>query len=91
MSSMNIAIKDEAYEFLKSLRGRDKSFSDVILEIRDEKSKKGNAQELLKFAGVLNDVDWNAREKRMKEFRKSFSKKMMTTAKLMEKARNDRH
>ena len=47
---MNISIKKEAYDFLKARKGKDESFSDVILSMREE---KGSIRSLLKFAGVL--------------------------------------
>jgi len=77
MASMNIAIKEEAYNFLKSLKGNDRSFSDVILELRDKRSI-GTTKDLLRFAGVLKDadIDWEAKEKRMGEFRDSINKRL---------------
>ena len=34
------------------------------------KEKKGN--DILRFFGILKDVDWEAREKNMKKFRENF-------------------
>lgn len=34
MGSVNISLKKDAYEFLKSLKSDDKSFSEVILEFK---------------------------------------------------------
>ena len=65
MTSMNISIKKEAYEFLKERKG-DRSFSDAILDF-----KKDN--DLTRFFGCLKDVDWDAREKEMKRFREEFN------------------
>ena len=87
MTSINISIKKEAYDFLKNFKTKDKSFSDVILGFKENGYKKGSAKSLLRVAGVLNDVDWNEREKRMKEFRASFNKRMKETAKYMEESR----
>ena len=73
MGSVNISIKAEAYNFLKSLKTNDTSFSDVILEFRNKKKK----QDIMRFFGVLKDKkDWNSTEKRMKSFRDSFNKRM---------------
>jgi len=79
MGSINISVREEAYEFLRSLKTRDKSFSDVILEFKDEgEVKRGSKEALLKFYGVLKDenIDWKAKEKRMRELRDSFNKRL---------------
>ncbi len=70
MTSKNIAIKEEAYDFLASMKGRDRSFSDVILGFK--KKKAG----VMQFFGVLKDLDWAEKEKRMREFRKSFEERL---------------
>ena len=36
MSSKTISIKESAYNRLKALKGRDKSFSDVILDLTED-------------------------------------------------------
>jgi predicted CopG family antitoxin len=40
MGSRTISLKDEAYTRLKALKGKDKSFSDVILELTSERGDK---------------------------------------------------
>jgi len=70
MVSINISIKREAYNFLKSLKTKDKSFSDIILELKENKGEKRSAKSLLRFAGALKDIDWEERGRRMKDFRK---------------------
>ena len=87
MVNINISIKKEAYDFLKSFKTKEKSFSDVILDFKENNYEKGSAKSLLRFAGVLKDIDWEEREKRMKEFRASFNKRIKETADYMEKAR----
>ena len=89
MTSINISIKKEAYEFLKRFKTEDKSFSDVILDFKEGKYEKGSAKSLLRFAGALKDkgIDWEEKERRMNEFRKSFNKRMKETAEYMEKSR----
>ncbi len=69
MVSVNITIKKEAYDFLKLRKARNKSFSDVILEMKQRKTP-------LDFFGVLKEQDWETAEKRMKTFRKSFAKRL---------------
>jgi len=70
MTSINISIKKEAYEFLKDLKTKDKSFSEVILGFR------GKRENIMKFFGVLEGLDWNEKEKNMKNLRGSFNKKL---------------
>ena len=57
MGSTNIAIKDEAYLFLKSMRGKNDSFSDVILRFKE---KKGSKEAIMKYFGALKNegIDW---------------------------------
>ena len=70
MTSINIAIKEEAYEFLKNLKSDNKSFSDVILSFKKEQ------KDLMRFFGVLKQADWENKEKNMKSLRESFAKKL---------------
>ena len=90
MTNMNISLRKEAYEFLKYLKGRDKSFSDVVLEFKEK--KKGTTKDLMKYFGVMNNmnIDWEAKERRMKEFRDSFNKRIEETRKYMEKDRREK-
>ena len=36
MVNINISVKEEAYDFLKKLKSKDKSFSDVILSFKKD-------------------------------------------------------
>ena len=89
MASINISITEEAYRFLKMLKGENKSFSEVILDLKNNGNiiRKGSKEHVLKFWGVLKDVDWNEREKRIKSFKESFNKRMKETQKYMEESR----
>lgn len=69
MTSINISLKKEAYEFLKKLKTQDKSFSDVILTF-----KKSN--NIMDFFGVLKNIDWGKKEKNMEQLRSSFNKRL---------------
>jgi len=69
MTSINISLKKEAYEFLKSRKSKEKSFSDVILEFKIDKNP-------LEFFGVLKEKDWKETEENMKSFRMDFNKRM---------------
>ena len=71
MVNVNISIKEEAYRFLKSLKSTDKSFSEVILEFKRENKNR----DIMRFFGVLKNIDWDIREKRMREFRSEFEER----------------
>ncbi len=87
MVNINISIKKEAYDFLNKFRKDSKSFSDVILDFEKGKNDKENIDRLIGALGNVN-IDWNAKERRMKEFRISFNKRMKETAEYMEKSRH---
>jgi len=70
MSSINISIRKEAYEFLKNLKTREKSFSDVILSFKKEQN------DIMKFFGILKDINWNEKDEHMKNLRISFKTKL---------------
>ncbi len=70
MTSINISLRKEAYEFLKKLKTSNKSFSDIILSFKKEQSN------VMRFFGVLKDLDWDNREKNMKSLRESFNKRL---------------
>ncbi len=69
MSSINISIRKEAYDFLKEFKTRDKSFSEIILGFKKEPN-------IMKFFGILNDLEWDSKEKSMKSLRDSFNKRL---------------
>lgn len=86
MASVNISITEEAYKYLRMLKGKEKSFSDTILEMKNRGTlRKGSKENVLRFAGVLKDasIDWSSAEKRMKSFRNSFNKRVGETRKKM--------
>ena len=77
MGSINISIREEAYKFLMSLKTENKSFSDVILDFKNE-DKKGDIKTVMKYfgAGKNLDIDWVQKEKRMREVRDSFNRRL---------------
>ena len=78
MGSVNISIREEAYNFLRSLKSEDASFSEVILEFKKIGVKrKGSKEGIMEFFGILKDknIDWKAKEKRMKMFRRDFDER----------------
>lgn len=70
MTSINISIKKEAYNFLKNMKTNDRSFSDVILSFKKEHDN------LMKFFGILKEADWDKKEKSMENLRNSFNKRL---------------
>lgn len=70
MASTNISIKKEAYEFLKNLKTAERSFSDVILSFKKEHNG------IIRFFGVLKNIDWGEKEKNMQHLRGSFNKRL---------------
>ncbi len=90
MGSVNISIKDEAYRFLKGIKSKDESYSDVILRFKEKKVQNGKALLLLaeKYKDAFDKSDWDVKKKRMNEFRKSFDERIQKTTKYMDGARN---
>ena len=74
MGSINISLKKEAYDFLNSIRKKDQSFSEIILEFKKE--KKFTGKDLLKYAGVLNEERAEEIKREIKNNRKSFEKEL---------------
>ena len=70
MTSINISIKKEAYNFLSRLKSKDKSFSDVILDF------KTKDEDVMRFFGTLKDIDWKTKEKASESFRSSFNRRL---------------
>lgn len=70
MASINISIKKEAYEFLKNLKSSDKSFSDVILNFKKEQNN------IMRFFGALKDINWDEKEKQIRNLRNSFGRRL---------------
>ena len=75
MASVNISLTEEAYRFLKMLKGRDKSFSDVVLEMKQKDFKKGSKENILRFAGVLKNLDTKRFDKIREDLNESFEKR----------------
>ncbi|MAE49452.1 hypothetical protein CMI48_01350 [Candidatus Pacearchaeota archaeon] len=77
MVNINISLKKEAYDYLKARAGKEKSFSDVVLDFKErEQVKKGSKEALLKFAGVLKNIDWEKRKKVMADFRNEVEQRL---------------
>ena len=70
MTSINISVKKEAYDFLKNMKTKDKSFSDIILSFKKEQSS------VMRFFGALKELNWKEKENSMKSLRESFNKRL---------------
>ncbi len=68
MGTKTISITDEAYDFLKKMKG-DKSFSEVILSLKADK------KDIMKYAGALKDADLDSIRKKRREARKEWSER----------------
>ena len=79
MATKTISIMKDAYNMLASLKKKDESFSDVIRELAMQ--RKGNVKEVLKCAGILNDVitDEDAEDikRNILKYRKGSTKKLL--------------
>ena len=79
MASVNISLTREAYSFLKMLKGRDKSFSDVVLEFKSNGlEKRGTGKGILKYLGILKntDIKWDEVKENLKLFKSDFNKRI---------------
>ena len=65
----NITVSDDAYEFLKKIKGDEKSFSDVIL------SMKGRRSNVMEYAGSLKDANMESVEKVREEIRQDWEER----------------
>ncbi len=86
---MNISIKEDAYKFLRSMKGRDESFSDVILGFKEKKTSNGKMLVELrnKYDEKLKDIDFSDVEKNIKGFREEVEERMDETAEYMRDSR----
>ncbi|MBI4153239.1 antitoxin VapB family protein [Candidatus Woesearchaeota archaeon] len=67
MTSVNITITKEAYDFLKKLKQQDHSFSEVILLMKKKR------QDVLSYAGIFRDVDLTEAENVRKKARQDWA------------------
>jgi len=69
MVSKNITITKEAYDFLKKMKAGKKSFSKVILELKESRSN------IMSYAGIFKNVDLSSVKKVREELRTDWSKR----------------
>lgn len=70
MTSVNISLKKEAYEFLKARKTPGESFSDVILSLKEHRKNP------VEFFGIWKDMpkeEFDQIKKRVKENRKELN------------------
>jgi predicted CopG family antitoxin len=88
MVNINISLTEEAYNYLKMLKGKDKSFSDVVIEMKENKCNKMKNKELLmKYCGVIDSSELDRLDKRTKEIREDLNRELNERVK---KRLNDR-
>lgn len=67
-----VSLADDAYDYLKSLKSEDESFSEVVRRLAPKKDVK----KLLKLAGALKDESFEKGVKEMLKLRKTRKFKM---------------
>jgi len=88
MVNINISLTQEAYNFLKSLKGKDKSFSDVVIEMKENNcNKKGIKELLIKYCRVIDKSELDKLSKRTREVREDLNRELNERE---EKRLNDR-
>ncbi len=88
MVNINISLTKEAYNYLKMLKGKDKSFSDVVIEMKEKCSeKKGSKALLLKYCGVIDKFELDKLDKRTRGIREELNRELNER---VEKRLNDR-
>lgn len=92
MVNINISIKEEAYNYLKMLKGNDKSFSDVILGMKNER-KGCTGKELVKLAERFKDlnIDWDKKQREAENIRKELNEELNERVERVRKRMNDRN
>ncbi len=73
LGTKNIAISDEAYQMLRSLKKSGESFTDVIERITRRSA-------VLDLAGILSKTEAITLEKHVKEIRRQSSQRILGTA-----------
>jgi len=69
MASKNITITEDAYNFLKKLKTNSRSFSDVILSMKEKRN------DVMSYAGSLKDVDLDSIDKIRSDARRDWNKR----------------
>ena len=70
MVTKTLTITKEAYEQLKALKRPEESFSKTIKRIT------GDKQDIMRFAGILSDIDAEEIKKEIKKMREYSSKRL---------------
>lgn len=88
MVNINISLTEEAYNYLKMLKGKDKSFSDVVIEMKENGcNRKGSKELLMKYFGVIDKSELDRLDKRTREIREDLNRELNER---VEKRLNDR-
>jgi len=88
MVNINISLTEEAYKYLKMLKGKDKSFSDVVIEMKENScNRKGIKELLMKYHRVIDKSELDRLSKRTSEIREDLNRELNER---VEKRLNDR-
>jgi predicted CopG family antitoxin len=87
MVNINISLTEEAYNYLKNLKGKDKSFSDVVIEMKEKCAKKGSKELVMKYFGRIEKSRLDELEKRTEKIRDDVNRELNER---VEKRINDR-
>lgn len=88
MVNINISLTEEAYNYLKILKGKDKSFSDVVIEMKEKGCyRKGIKELLMKYYGAIDKSELDRLSKRTREIREDLNTELNER---VEKRLNDR-
>lgn len=72
-----ISVSEEVYNELSSIKG-EKSFTELLKSLIEEKEKKGSMKAFEKFFGVLTGKEADELKKSSAEFRKNFKAREFT-------------
>lgn len=76
MSSINVSLRQEAYDYLKSIKSEDESFSDAVMKLKEERKTDGAlAVQLAQHHKKPSQEHIKEREQAIKQFRKNFERR----------------
>jgi len=77
MVNINISLTKEAYNYLKTLKGRDKSFSDVVIEMKEKcRERKGSKEAIMKYFGAIEKSRLDEIEKETEKTRADLNREL---------------
>jgi predicted CopG family antitoxin len=77
MVNINISLTEEAYDYLRKLKGKDKSFSDVVIEMKEKcNDRKGSKELMLKYFGAISESRLDEIEKNTGKIRDELNREL---------------